>query len=86
MGKVWSAFLALVQLIWYTIRASVDTISSERRLREAAESRTAELEAQRARDIEAAIERDIREGTEILSGSDPAAGARDFLRDSFEDN
>ncbi len=86
LGAVWKALVALVQLLWYNIESAVETIRSQKALREAAESRTAELEVQRAREIEAEIEKDIREGSEVLSSPDPAAAARDFLRDSFDDN
>ncbi len=83
MGKVWSAFVAFMQLLWYNITAAIDNLNREKALRSAAENRSAELEEQRAEAIEEALARDIREGTEVLASPNPGAAAGEFLRNSF---
>lgn len=86
MGSVWKSLVALIQLIWYNIVAAAETIRREKALRDAAEKQTQALEESRLREVEAELEKDIQRGKEILSSGDPAAGAREFLRDSFKDN
>ena len=86
MGSIWKAIVAFLNILWYNLEAIAENFNRQKTLREAAEKRTAELEAQRAREIEAEIEKELRESTEILSGPDPAAGARDWLSSSFKDN
>ena len=82
MGKVWSLLVAFVQLLWYNIKASLDEIYREKRLREATEKRNAELEAQRLKAEAEAAEKDRREGSEIVERHDGRA-AGEFLRRSF---
>jgi hypothetical protein len=83
VGSVWKALVAFVQLLWYNLVSAAETLRREKTLREAADAQAKSLEESRLRDIEAEIEKDIREGKEILASPNPAAGARDFLRESF---
>lgn len=82
MGKIWSALVAFVELLWYTIKSALDAIYREKQLREATERRNAELEAQRLKAVAEAAEKDRREGSEIVERDDGRA-AGEFLRRSF---